>query len=132
MCVAYPLPYLQATSRVFACCPATAAADALSSSSSEFGSSAKDAASGLKAKAKSVIKGATSAVPNTTATLGDLNADMRSDAYTYRDPAIATPQDKATGAPSLVFGSIRCGTPASALRGWTVLQHGAGWPPAAS
>jgi hypothetical protein len=36
----------------------------------------------------------------TTAVLGDLadlNADVRGDAMNYRDPAIATPQDKATG-----------------------------------
>jgi hypothetical protein len=69
-----------------------APADALSSSSSEFGSSAKDAATGLKAKA--AIKDATSALPNTTATVADLNADVRNEASDYRDPAIATPQDK--------------------------------------
>jgi hypothetical protein len=36
----------------------------------------------------------------TTAVLGDLadlNADVRGDALNYRDPAIAVPQDKATG-----------------------------------
>jgi hypothetical protein len=76
-------------------------ADALSSSStSDLGESAKDAAkdagSDLKAKVKSVIKG-NSAVPNTTATVADLNADVRGDALNYRDPAIAVPQDKATG-----------------------------------
>jgi hypothetical protein len=74
-------------------CPA----DALSSSSSEFGSSAKDAATGLKAKAKAAIKDATSAVPNTTATLADQNADVRGLAQNYRDPAGAIQQDKATG-----------------------------------
>jgi hypothetical protein len=76
-------------------------ADALSSSStSDLGESAKDAAkdagSDLKAKVKSVIKG-NSAVPNSTATVADLNADVRGDALNYRDPAIAVPQDKATG-----------------------------------
>jgi hypothetical protein len=74
--------------------PLPSPADALSSSSSEFGSSAKDAATGLKAKAKAAIKGATSAVPNSTATVADLNADVRNEASDYRDPAIATPQDK--------------------------------------
>ena len=77
-------------------------ADALSSSSSEFGSSAKDAASGIKDKIKGAIKDATSAVPNTTATVADLNADVRSDAYTYRDPAVATPQDNVTGMHTLM------------------------------
>jgi hypothetical protein len=88
----------------FLLCPA----DALSSSSSEFGSSAKDAATGLKAKAKAAIKDATSAVPNTTATVGDLNADVRSDAYTYRDPAIATPQDNVTGKQTLMHMAGFC------------------------
>ena len=72
-----------------------ALADALSSSSSELGSSAKDAATGLKDKAKAAIKNATSALPNSTATVADLNADVRNEASDYRDPAIATPQDKA-------------------------------------
>ncbi len=78
-------------------------ADKLSSSSSEFGASAKDAASGLKAKAKSAIKGATSAVPNTTATLADQGADVRGLAGNYRDPAGAIQQDKAAGGCSGIY-----------------------------
>jgi hypothetical protein len=31
------------------------------------------------------------------AVVADLNADVRGDALNYRDPAIAVPQDKATG-----------------------------------
>ena len=34
---------------------------------------------------------------STLATVADLNADVRSDACTYRDPAVATPQDNVTG-----------------------------------
>jgi len=75
-------------------------AEALSSSStsdlSSATESAKDAASDLKSKAKSVLRGS-SAVPNNIATLADLNADVRNEASDYRDPAIATPQDKLTG-----------------------------------
>lgn len=40
------------------------------------------------------VKDATSALPNSLATLADLNADVRYEASDYRDPAIATPQDK--------------------------------------
>jgi hypothetical protein len=72
-------------------------ADALSSSSSEFGSSAKDAATGLKDKAKAAIKGATSAVPNSTAIVGDLNRGVRGESKDYRDPAAAIQQDSAAG-----------------------------------
>jgi hypothetical protein len=80
------------------CCDLSCApADALSSSSSEFGSSAKDAAFGLKDKVKSVIKDATSALPNSIATVADQNADVRGLAQNYRDPAGAIQQDKATG-----------------------------------
>ena len=72
--------------------------DALSSSASpNLGESVKDAASDIKDKAKSVLKGS-SALPNSIATLADQNADVRSLAEDYRDPAIATPQDKVTGA----------------------------------
>jgi uncharacterized phage infection (PIP) family protein YhgE len=84
--------------RLLCCVPA---ADALSSSSTPDLSSAtegaKDAASDLKSKAKSALKG-NSALPNSMATVADLNADVRGDALNYRDPAIATPQDKVTGA----------------------------------
>jgi hypothetical protein len=85
------------------CCSPTA--DALSSSStSDLGESAKDAAkdagSDLKAKAKSLIKG-NSALPNSMAVVADLNADVRGEATNYRDPAIAVPQDKAAGTPLL-------------------------------
>jgi hypothetical protein len=57
---------------------------------------AKDAASDIKDKAKSVLKG-NSALINPTATLGDLNADVRGTADSYRDPAGAIQQDKAAG-----------------------------------
>jgi hypothetical protein len=53
----------------------------------------KGAASDLKAKAKGALSGL-SALPNNTATIADLNADVRYEASDYRDPAIATPQDK--------------------------------------
>ncbi len=43
------------------------------------------------------VKDVTSAVPNTTATLADQNADVRGLAGKYRDPAGAIQQDKATG-----------------------------------
>ncbi len=56
----------------------------------------KGAASDLKAKAKGALSGL-SALPSDIATVADLNADVRGDAYNYRDPAIATPQDKVTG-----------------------------------
>jgi len=75
-------------------------AEAVSSSStpdlSSATESAKDTASDLKSKAKSVLRGS-SAVPNSIATLADLNADVRNEASDYRDPAIATPQDKLAG-----------------------------------
>jgi hypothetical protein len=73
------------------------AADALSSSSSEFGSSAKDAASDAADKVKSAIQDAISAVPNSLAMVADQNADVRGLAQNYRDPAGAIQQDKATG-----------------------------------
>ena len=56
----------------------------------------KDAASDLKAKAKGALD-SISALPNPTATLGDLNADVRGLSAGYRDPAGAIQQDKATG-----------------------------------
>jgi ElaB/YqjD/DUF883 family membrane-anchored ribosome-binding protein len=75
-------------------------ADALSSSStpdlSSAAESAKDAASDLKSKAKSVLKG-NSALTNSSATVADLNADVRGEAQDYRDPAGAIQQDKAAG-----------------------------------
>ncbi len=40
------------------------------------------------------VKDVTSALPNSTATVADLNADVRNEASDYRDPAIAVPQDK--------------------------------------
>jgi hypothetical protein len=91
-------------SRCCCCIPVTGA---LSSSSTpdlssategakDAAESAKDAASDLKSKAKSALKGS-SALPNSMATVADLNADVRGDALNYRDPAIATPQDKVTG-----------------------------------
>ena len=75
-------------------------ADAVSSSStpdlSSATESAKGAASDLKAKAKSVLKG-NSALPNSIATVADLNADVRGLSENYRDPAGAIQQDKAAG-----------------------------------
>lgn len=39
--------------------------------------------------------------------LADLNADVRGDALNYRDPAIATPQDKVTGVSSAtIMGAL--------------------------
>ena len=77
-----------------------ALADAVSSSStpdlSSATESAKGAASDLKAKAKSVLKG-NSALPNSIATVADLNADVRGLSENYRDPAGAIQQDKAAG-----------------------------------
>ena len=75
-------------------------ADAVSSSStldlSSATESAKGAASDLKSKAKSVLKG-NSALPNSIATVADLNADVRGTAESYSDPAIAPVQDKIQG-----------------------------------
>jgi len=75
-------------------------AEAVSSSStpdlSSATESAKDAASDLKSKAKSVLRGS-SAAPNSTATLADQNADVRGLSANYRDPAGAIQQDKAKG-----------------------------------
>jgi hypothetical protein len=92
-----------------AACPP---ADALSSSStSDLGESARDAAKGaatdLKAKAKSVIKG-NSALPNSTATVADLNADVRGLAENYRDPAGAIQQDKAAGGWAVALCFVLC------------------------
>ena len=79
---------------LFVCFPP---ADALSSSStpdlSSAAESAKDAASDLKSKAKSVLKG-NSALFNSSATVADLNADVRGTSESYRDPAIDPIQDK--------------------------------------
>jgi hypothetical protein len=76
-------------------CAPTCPADALSSSStpdlSSAAESAKDAASDLKAK--SVLKG-NSALFNSSATVADLNADVRGTSESYRDPAIDPIQDK--------------------------------------
>jgi len=58
--------------------------------------SAKGAASDLKSKAQSALSGL-SAVPNSTATLADQNADVRGLSANYRDPAGAIQQDKAKG-----------------------------------
>lgn len=58
--------------------------------------SPKQVVKDIKEKAKSVVKGS-SALPNSLATLADLNADVRGAAESYRDPAIAVPQDKAQG-----------------------------------
>lgn len=75
-------------------------AGALGSSStpdlSSAAESAKSAASGAAADAKGALSGF-SALFNPTATLGDLNADVRNEASNYRDPAIAVPQDALTG-----------------------------------
>lgn len=58
--------------------------------------SPKQALKDIKDKAKGAIKGNSSlATPNSLATVADLNADVRGAADNYRDPAIATPQDKA-------------------------------------
>ena len=77
-----------------------AAADAVSSSSTPDLSSAtestKGAASDLKAKAKSVLKG-NSGLPNSIGTVADLNANVRGTAESYSDPAIAPVQDKIQG-----------------------------------
>jgi len=94
-------------------------AEAVSSSStpdlSSATESAKDAASDLKSKAKSVLRGS-SAVPNSTATLADLNADVRNEASDYRDPAIATPQDKLAGGVSVGWGGQSRAVPNSNAR----------------
>ena len=52
----------------------------------------KDAASDIKDKAKSVLKGS-SALPNSIATLAVQNADVGCLAVVFRDPAFATHQD---------------------------------------
>jgi hypothetical protein len=73
-------------------CHALPLTSALSFSSSALASS-------LKAKAQAAINGAYSAVSTTTATatVADLDADMRYDASGYADPGAATPQDKVSG-----------------------------------
>ena len=58
---------------------------------------AKEARKDLKSLSKGVLTLTPkdqSALPNNTATIADLNADVRYEASDYRDPAIATPQDK--------------------------------------
>jgi len=89
--------------------PAADIAEALSSSSTPDLSSAtegaKDAASDLKSKAKSVLRGS-SAVPNSIATLADQNADVRNEASDYRDPAGAVQLDKASGGATRVFANF--------------------------
>jgi glycine cleavage system H lipoate-binding protein len=65
--------------------------------SSDLGDSIK---SGLKDAQKKATK-AVSALPTpAVGDLADLNADVRNDATDYRDPAIAVPQDKVSGAVS--------------------------------
>mgnify|MGYP001806932838 CR=1 FL=1 len=73
------------------CCPFYTA-DVLYSSSSKFGSSAKDAATALKDTA--ALKGAASPLPSTTSIAAGLSAAVRCEASNCRDPAIATPKDK--------------------------------------
>jgi hypothetical protein len=59
--------------------------------------SAKDAAFDAAADAKSALRSGFSALPNSTATVADQNADVRGLAENYRDPAGAIQQDKAAG-----------------------------------
>jgi hypothetical protein len=73
---------------------------------------AKEARKDLKTLSKSVlsVKGGNSALPtNPLGVVADLNADVRGEAADYRDPAIATPQDKAAGEFELLFALSHAG-----------------------
>ena len=61
---------------------------------SDLGDAAK---SGLKRAEKKANKMFSAMPMPAVGELADLNADVRGDAANYRDPAIAVPQDKASG-----------------------------------
>jgi hypothetical protein len=63
--------------------------------SSNLGDSVK---SGLKKAQKKATKAVSGVPTRAVGDVADLNADVRNDATNYRDPAIAVPQDKVSGA----------------------------------
>jgi hypothetical protein len=84
----------------------------------KFGSSAKDAATALKAKA--ALKGAASPLPSATGIVAGLSAAVRSEASGYRDPTVATPKDKVQ---DRLAGELKSWPGA----GWCCKTGGVGW-----
>jgi hypothetical protein len=79
---------------MYHCCCPVFPAGALSCGSSGFGSSAKDAATALNYKAKAAVRVGSSALSSTTTKVAGRSADLHSDAYTLREPAIITALDR--------------------------------------